>query len=458
MPVIYDIETVSVSGLSPNDSIFMLDSSDTTMSGSGSNKLESLNFFSQEAEVKEETFLTLNTIPTINENLTLQIFSSITGSLFAFTDNLESSKIVSTSSGVFLTESEINRISNAIESLSYLSLSNSEYSFQRTLDPIHFEGEPSSLIFSNLSSLQANLIDLFSEDEITFGGRKNEANDLINDFFAQSNSSNPSFDITDLLPNDSLSDVHPGKIFVDSQDTIIENINGYVNENYNYMVSVLAEALSSTQSFVNLEIAKKLKKGIFLDNFFENSSFVESFINEFAPSADSNIVGQNYKLLLKSDSLVKALSTQTFNFSQSSIKSQDKIILSQSPPRESIFNNFSSQIIGTTEDGQVVTAYTSSFLSEKSDIKNITLDKFSEENVNQTYSLVGSNQGKGFYLSEDERFEIIYGLTGSSPSVDSITFDQSSEEYTVTLAGLDGGFSYEIEFDNVAEDGSSGRT
>ncbi len=450
MPVIYDIETVSGSGLLPNDSIFMLDSSDGTMSGSGSNKLESFSFFSQEVEAQEETFLDLNVSPAINENLTLQIFSSITGAPFAFTDNLESSKIFSTRSGIFLTESEISRVSDAIESLSYLSLSNSEYSFQRTLDPIHFEGNKSSLIFSNLSSLQAHLIYLLSEDEITFDGQKTEANNLINDFFSKSTSSNPSFDITDFLPDNSLSDVQPGKIFVHDQGSITESINGYVNENYNYMVNVLAEALNSTQSFVNLEIARKIKKGVFLDDFFDNSSFVESFVNEFDSSVDSNVVGQNYRLLLKSDSPVKALSTKAFNFSQSSIESQDKIILSRST-RENIFNDSSFEVVNSTNGGEPLVVYLSTFLSTKSDIQNITLDKFSEENVNQSYSLIGSNLGKGFYLSDDERFEIIYGLTGSSPSVDSITFDQSSEEYTVTLANLDGGFSYEIEFNNIVD-------
>ena len=450
MPVIYDIETLSRSGLSPNDGIFMLDSSDATMSGSGSNKLESLQFFSQSVEVKKEIFLNLNFSETTNENLTLEFFITGGNSKFAFTDDLQLSKTVSTTSGIFLTESEINRVKSSIESLSYISLSNSEHSFQRTLDPIHFEGNKSSLIFSNLSSLQANLIDLLSEDEATFDKRKTKANDSINDFFKKSSSSNPSFDITNFLPNNSLSDVRPGKILVTDQGAIVESSNGYVNENYNYMVNVLAKALNSTQSFVNSEIAKKIKKRVFLDDFFDNSSFVESFVNEFAPSVDSDIIGQNYRILLKSESPVKALSPKTFNFSQSSIKSQDKIILSRST-RENIFRDASSEIVGTYANGDPIRVYFSTSLSNKSDIKNITLDEFSEESVNQTYSLIGSNQGKGFYLSEDERFEIIYGLTGSSPSVDSITFDQSSEEYTVTLANLDGGFSYEIEFDNIVD-------
>ena len=450
MPVIYDIETLSRSGLSLNDRILMLDSSDRTMSGSGSNKLESLQFFSQSPKTVEEIFLNLSLDEATDENLTLEFFITGGNSKFAFTDDLQLSKTVSTTSGIFLTESEINRVKSSIESLSYISLSNSEHSFQRTLDPIHFEGNKSSLIFSNLSSLQANLIDLLSEDEATFDKRKTKANDSINDFFKKSSSSNPSFDITNFLPNNSLSDVRPGKILVTDQGAIVESSNGYVNENYNYMVNVLAKALNSTQSFVNSEIAKKIKKRVFLDDFFDNSSFVESFVNEFAPSVDSDIIGQNYRILLKSESPVKALSPKTFNFSQSSIKSQDKIILSRST-RENIFRDASSEIVGTYANGDPIRVYFSTSLSNKSDIKNITLDEFSEESVNQTYSLIGSNQGKGFYLSEDERFEIIYGLTGSSPSVDSITFDQSSEEYTVTLANLDGGFSYEIEFDNIVD-------
>jgi hypothetical protein len=117
--------------------------------------------------------------------------------------------------------------------------------------------------------------------------------------------------------------------------------------------------------------------------------------------------------------------------------------------RENVFSQSRSEFVGTLSDGQIITAHLSISVSDKADVKNITLDNFSEQNINQTYSLIGSNQGKGFYLSQDERFEIIYGLTGSSPSVDSITFDQTSEEYTVALAGLDGGFSYEIEFDNI---------
>lgn len=46
MPVIYDIETLLASEISSDDGIFMLDSSDASMSSLGSNKLEGLSFFS----------------------------------------------------------------------------------------------------------------------------------------------------------------------------------------------------------------------------------------------------------------------------------------------------------------------------------------------------------------------------------------------------------------------------
>lgn len=563
MPIIYDIETLSGSGISSNDGIFMLDASDQTMSSAGSNKLQFARSFSRPVEATEDQFLTLNTVPVINENLTLEItpenptveilgnlldpngntinrkttffkntlLSSTThtawnteddisislnggpankaygvlevarnafgvpqywalqyfndnaqiigewragninvaipvgltfnaeigggtptitdNSKFAFTDSREFSKTVSATNGIFLTESEIDRVLNSIDSLSHLNISNSEYSFQRTLNPIHFQKNKSSLIFSNLSSLQAQLINfLLIRGNENFESRQFTANNKINDFFFLSSAIRRRFDITDLFPTSSLSDVNPGSRITDSEDVISENINGYINENYNYMVGVLAKVLNTTQSFVNLEIAKKIERGIFEELCFDNSNFVEGFLNEFSSSVNATLVGQNYSLLLNSTNDVKTAAIENFDFTSSALSSQSKIILSESS-RKNIFHESNSQNIGFFSNGQPITFLLATTLSDKSDIYNITLDKFSEEAVNQNYSLVGSNEGKGFYLSEDERFEIIYGLTGSSPSVDSISFNESSGEYTVTLAGLDGGFSYQIEFDNI---------
>ena len=568
MPIIYDIETLSGSGISSNDGIFMLDSSDQSMSSSGSNKLEFAQSFARSVPTVEEQFLSLNTIPVINENLTLEITPvnptvEISGDLFdrsnnlldrkttffknallsstthttwntendisislnggpankaygvlqvatspfgvplywalqyyndnaqiagewragntnvaipagltfeplefsdgtkasgtpividntkfAFGDNSEFTKTVSTTSGVFLTESEIDRVSNSIDSLSYLSVSNSEFSFQRTLDPIHFQKNKSSLIFSNLSSLQAHLIDLLAKDDLNFGSRELTANSKINDFFFKSSATRRSFNIADLFPISSLSDVNPGPKLVDRGDSITISTNGYINENYNFLVGVLAQALDTTQSFVNLEIAKLIQRGNFEEFFFEDENFIQSFLQGLTSDANISRVGQNFELLSNANNDTKTAALKSFNFSSSTIQSQSKIILSKSS-RKNIFSSTHSETIGFFPDGRPITVYLSSSLSDQADFKHITLDKFSEDAVNQNYSLIGSNQGKGFYLSEDERFEIIYGLTGSSPSVDSISFDASSEEYTVTLAGLDGGFSYQIEFDNI---------
>ena len=577
MPIIYDIETVSGSGLSPNDGIFMLDSSDQSMSSAGSNKLELARSFSQPVRTVEEQFLTLNTIPAISGDLTLEITPAtptveISGDLydrsnnlldrkttffkntlnstathtswntendmsiglnagpankaygvlemvffdmadnpfdhpqywalqyyndnariagqwragntnpaipagltfqplemfgtkpsgtpividntkFAFGDNSELTKTVSITSGIFLTESEIDRVSDSIESLSYLTVSNNEFSFQRALDPIHFEKNKSSLIFSNLSSLQALLIDLLSEDDfniqgqfLDFSSRESKANSLINEFFSQSSATRRRFDIADLFPVGSLSDVNPGNRFVDNGGVITENINGYINENYNFMVNFLVKSLNQTHTHINLEIARLLERNSFPELFFDNSDFVKGFSSTVS-SETKNIIGQNYEALLNTNNDVKTAAINSFDFS-SSIQSQSKIILSESS-RKNIFSESASQVVGFASNGEPITVYLASSLSPKSDFKHITLDKFSEEAVNQNYSLIGSNQGKGFYLSEDERFEIIYGLTGSSPSVDSISFNESSGEYTVTLAGLDGGFSYQMEFDNI---------
>lgn len=450
MPIIYDIETLSGDAISSNDGIFMLDGSDKKMSNSGSNKVELVDSFLQPIKIESDLkFLNLIVDTNTDANLTLEIFTTGSNSKFAFTDDLEFSKTFSTATDIFLTETEINRVSSEIDSLSYLSISNSEHSFQRTLDPIHFERKVSSLICSNLSSLQAHLIDLFYDDYADFNTAEKEANKKINMFFNNASASPRSnFNIVDLFPINSLSDVEPSERFFLNEGVVVENINGYINENYNYMVDTLAKSLNTTQSFVNLEIAKKLKSGIFINHFFDNSSFVESFIDEFNSSIDSNIVGQNYLLLLNASSDVKILSVNSFDFAGSTIQSQSQIILSESS-QENIFTESLSKVIGFLPDGSPVTASLSLFLSDGAEVKHITLDKFSEESLNQNYSLVGSVRERGFYLSEDERFEIIYAVTGSSPSVDSITFDQNSEEYTVTLANLDGGFSYEIEFDNI---------
>ena len=656
MPIIYDIETLSGSGISSNDGIFILDASDQTMSSAGSNKLEFAQSFSQPVEATEEQFLTLNTIPAISEDLTLEItpvnssleisgnlldsngdtisrkttffkntllssashttwntendisisvnsgpgnkaygvigvvfetfsipkywslkyfddnaqligewragntnvaipagltFEAVQGSgtpsvfdnsKFAFSDNSELSKTVSTTTGVFLTESEIDRVSNSIESLSYLSVSNSKYSFQRTLDPIHFQKNKSSLIFSNLSSLQAHLIDLLLIRNQNFGSRELTANSQINDFFFKSSATRRSFDIADLFPISSLSDVNPGPKLVDREGSIAISTNGYINENYNYMVGVLAKVLNTTQSFVNLEIARRIQRGNFEELFFDNSNFLQSFLEDFFddgvtsfvydipgdqfnnnvartystagsringkiiwdaevggvifviswdgskwiqtisaspgtentvhtddtkypwrdangelrsnfsnlqnPNLNISLIASNYALLLNTNNDVKTAAIESFNFATSTIQSQSKIVLSESS-RKNVFSEIASEVVGFFPSGEPINFLLATSLSDKSDIYNINLDKFSEDAVNQNYSLVGSNQGKGFYLSEDERFEIIYGLTGSSPSVDSITFNESSGEYTVTLAGLDGGFSYQIEFDNI---------
>ena len=93
MPIIYDIETLSGSGISSNDGIFMLDSSDQSMSSSGSNKLEFAQSFARSVPTVEEQFLSLNTIPVINENLTLEITPvnptvEISGDLFDRSNNL----------------------------------------------------------------------------------------------------------------------------------------------------------------------------------------------------------------------------------------------------------------------------------------------------------------------------------------------------------------------------------
>lgn len=562
MPIIYDIETLLASEILSDDGIFMLDTSDTTMSSLGSNKLQLAQSLSRQVEATEEEFLSLNTIPTINENLTLEIsvenpsieisgnlldqssnsfdrkttffkntlissathtswntendisislnggpgnkaygvievardpfgaaqywslqyyndnaqligewragntnvaipagltFAAVKGggtpsvsdnSKFAFTDSLEFSKTISTTNGIFLTESEIDRILNSIESLSYLNLYNNEYNFQRTLDPIHFQKNKSSLIFSNLSSLQAHLIDLLLTRDQNFGSRELIANSKINDFFFKSSAPRRRFDIADLFPISSLSDVNPGNKFVDNGDVITENTNGYINENYNFMVAVLAKVLNTTQHFVNLEIAKKIERGIFEELCFSNSNFLQSFLQGLISDSEISIVGQNYELLLNSNNDVKTAAIESFDFKSSTISSQNKIILSKSS-RKNIFSSNHAENIGFFSDGSPITVFLSSALSDKADLKQITVDKFSEEAVNQNYSLIGSNEGKGFYLSEDERFEIIYGITGSSPSVDSITFNASSGEYTVTLANLDGGFSYQMEFDNI---------
>jgi len=442
MPIIYDIDTLLASEISPDDSIFMLDSSDKTMSENGTNKVEISEYFSTEIPTEELfKFVDLNISSKIEGNITLEIFN-ILGSSINFTDDGTSSKIQSIDSGIYLTESEKTRISESIETLSFLRVSNNNTSFERSLNPVHFQNSPSSLICSNLSSLQANLIDLYYKDGKNFSEALALANSKINDFF---NGSSPStlgeFNINNLFPSDSLVDVQPTNRFQITNGEVVENINGYVNENYNYLVNVLVNGTSTSQSFVNFEIAKKIKNGSFIENFFNSADFVISFINEFNPSENAENFGVNYILFLNLDNEIKEKSTNLFDFSEVTIGAD--FIWTESDTEGEFF---STNVIFTEE---AVFEIERTTLSDSIDSINLTVDNLSEKKLNQNYSIIGSNRSKGVYLSEDERFEIIYGLTGSSPSVDSITFDENSQEYTVNLANLDGNFSYQIEFDNI---------
>ena len=312
MPIIYDIETISTGEFDPStNQILMLDVSDTTMSSSGSNRFANLLTFTGTQELGVETNpVNFSFDAEININNftggTLQVFKR-DGSLFPFTSSAGTSKNVVTP---FFTELEASRIHSGFvqgealdktnrssgSGLSFVRFSGDDFVFERAINPFHYKSGAYNLQFSNLSSLQAHLIDSLYEtgeargaDVLTYDLAEESANTKINGFFkaggfifdSRLNPFGQNFDINLSFPKrfsaiTSGDRGHAANLFT---APVFSNYTstGRAGDYYNYLVNTLSSGISQNNSFINSEIAKIIKPATFGSISALNGSYVSPF-------------------------------------------------------------------------------------------------------------------------------------------------------------------------------------
>jgi len=473
MPNIYDTEEVTLDGLSSEDSLFLLDVSDTTMSAAGSNKLAATEKVSSSANsiVSNSNF---NIDYPQTGQVTIEFFKR---SQFQLTEPLgeDTSFILTTSKPHTLSESQRTLISENIDNISYLRVRKSDDkqdSKARFVDPKHFEFssliQPISVIVSNLSSLQAYLIHLYYGDGLNFSEAYGLAKNDINAFF---NDSVPAgfdlFDIELLIKAGEFSDNKATK----GSETNERNANHYINTNYDFLVKsamasnppVELQHIDFGVDFVNNEIASLIKgyslnNNVF-DNVFTTAGFLRQVIINIGGSENADTIANNSAKI--STAAINDGSWQISSLYYNPITSTGANNITFSEPSES--NPFD----------EVVSFYSTSFnayatVTYKSSIsqRSLIVDHFSETELNQKYHYETANNERMTYLSEDGRFELVYASTGeSSPTVLDITETFEYPEnltyglgyYEVTLTGLDYGTAYSLEFDNITAPFSNGR-
>ena len=507
MPNIYDTEEVTLDDLNPGDDIFLLDTSDTAMSISGSNKL---------AESEEVDSSTNNIVAASDFYMT----STETGSAYIqFYDesNFERAEIrdevgntlIDPEPPYSISERTRTLVSENIDNLNltYITIRNQDTalnSLQRFIDPKHFEFDsliqPISLIFSNLSSLHAHLTALYRTiDGLSLSAASAAAINDINSVFNRSlsdSSSNGLFDRFDPFDLGSLirigefndNQVGPAVIIDDFPDQVqaIHNTNYLIDTRYNFLVDCIKKSgpdigtdeVKISNSDVNYHVAREIKGDasntlMKNGNIFTETTFINRIMMDIGKTseADRTNVSNNYLKIAAVD-IVFEKSSIDYNNLKSSYLENDIVV---SVPSES--NPFEDKL-GTIVDGVLMEGggyhnlapadwYDSILFNSDGSSRDgappqqegiIFIDGLSESEVNQTYFYENFNNDKMSYLSEDKTFELVYATTGgSNPTVQSITetleYDEdltfSLGHYELTLSGLDYGVVYGIEFDNI---------
>jgi len=594
MPNIYDIETLSREEFDlSKDQVLMLDSSDQTMSSAGTTKANPIPTIQSNTVINEGILNQSNSVIFSKDSFfektgALQVFN-VSGSGFDFTDD---GGYIKNTFSPFFTESESSRINNNLSSsgLSFVRFSGENFVFERAINPFHYQSRnrKSYLKFSNLSSLQANLINLHylqdadvtsfvynlpgtnlppsdtkertystagstingkivwdatvdgviftiswdgskwvqhisaspgtintvNTDDTTYpwrnaGGELKSnfsnlihysnrvsgfsdlepiANQQINNFFRAGgfiktpfiNQDQESFDVSSIFPKEDVSD----RSF-DFSVSVFSNYaeSGSASEYYDYLVNTLSNGISQNNSFVNLELAKKIKNAGYMtfqdaagievprfgstnlnDDYFiigQNyqlnsgsgvapSKFISGFVEEFTPSLNGvsgkNVSENHLKYIFFSEEFKKTI-TKTIDFTSGSGTFEQPFVLTPAL-NEDPFSSSSTNIIAP---GISTTTNTVS-----TDI-DINLQRFNDDRLNQKYSVDGVANSKFYYASEDQNFNILYGATGlKSPIISSVTgsgigsgLASNSGEYVVTISGVYSGLSYDIEFNDI---------
>lgn len=497
MPNIYDIETLSREEFDlAKDQVLMLDTSDQTMSPAGTTKANSIirsNTVINQGVSNDSSSIIFSTDSFFEKTGTLQVFNK-SGSSFDF---VSGGQYIKNTFSPFFTEFESSRINNNLSGsgLSFVRFSGENFVFERAINPIHYQSRDrkSFLKFSNLSSLQANLINLhYLQDPNGLSGfRQIEpiVNEQINNFFKAGgfiktpffNQGGDSFDISSIFPKDNFFDESINfslPVFSNYANT------GFSSEYYDYLVNTLSNGISQNNSFVNLELAKKIKNAGYMtfqdsasielprfgstnlnDDYFiighsyqlesgtgviGPSKFVSGFVEEFTPSlsgiSGKNVSENHLKYVFFSEEFKKTI-TKTIDFTSGSGTFEQPFTLT-SALNENSFSSSSANIIapGIT-----------TIVSSSSTDTDINFQRFTDNPLNQRYATSGAANSKFYYVSEDQNFNILYTATGlQSPIISSVTgsgigsgLASNSGEYVVTISGVYSGLSYDIQFNNI---------
>lgn len=484
MPNIYDTEEVTLDDLNPGDDIFLLDTSDTAMSISGSNKL---------AESEEVDSSTNNIVAASDFYMT----STETGSAYIqFYDesNFERAEIrdevgntlIDPEPPYSISERTRTLVSENIDNLNltYITIRNQDTalnSLQRFIDPKHFEFDsliqPISLIFSNLSSLHAHLTTLYRKDDdplaidgLSLSAASAAAINDINSVFNRSlsdSSSNGLFDRFDPFDLGSLirigefndNQVGPAVIIDEFPDQVqaIYNTNYLIDTRYNFLVDCIKKSgpdigtdeVRISNSDVNYHVAKEIKGDasntlMKNGNIFTQTTFINRIMMDIGKTsgADRTNVSNNYLKIAAVDIFFEKSSID-YNNLKSSYLENDIVVSTLSESTLSESNPFEDKV-GTIVDGVIMEGggyqniapadwYDSILFNSDGSSREIGvappqqegtifIDGLSESEVNQTYFYESFDNDKMSYLSEDKRFELVYASTGgSNPTVQSIT-------------------------------------
>ena len=499
MPNIYDIGTLSREEFDlANDQVLMLDASDQTMSPAGTTKANSIPTVQSNTVINRQAFndsssVIFSTDSFFEKTGTLQVFNK-SGFSFDFVSGGEYSK---NTFSPFFTESESSRINDNLSGsgLSFVRFSGENSVFERAINPIHYRSRDrkSFLKFSNLSSLQANLINLhYLEDPNGLSGfRQIEpiANQQINNFFKAGgfiktpffNQDGESFDISSIFSRENFFDES-----IDFSLPVFSNYaqSGLSSEYYDYLVNTLSNGISQNNSFVNLELAKKIKNAGYMtfqdpagiqvprfgstnlnDDYFlighfyqlesgtgviSPSEFVSGFVEEFTPSLNGisgkNVSENHLKYIFFSEEFKRTI-TKTIDFTSGSGTFEQPFVLTSALNE----NPFSSSSVNIIAPG------ISTIVSSSSTDVDINFERFTDNRLNQNYAVNGAANFKFYYISEDENFNILYTATGlQSPIISSVTgsgigsgLASNSGEYVVTISGVYSGLSYDIQFNDI---------
>jgi hypothetical protein len=493
MPNIYDTEEVTLDDIISGDDLFIVDTSDTTMSTSGSNKLaesDTISGSSVAATVSVSNFHMTSAYET--GSVYIQFYDESNFERAEIRDEVGNT-LIDPEPPYSISERTRTLVSENIDNLNltYITIRNQDTalnSLQRFIDPKHFEFDsliqPISLIFSNLSSLHAHLTTLYRKDDNPFAidglslseasaAAINDINSVFNRSLSDSSSNGlfdrfGPFDLGSLIRIGEFNDnqVGPAVIIDEFPDQVqaIYNTNYLIDTRYNFLVDCIKKSgpdigtdeVRISNSDVNYHVAREIKGDasntlMKNGNIFTQTTFINRIMMDIGKTseADRTNVSNNYLKIAAVDIAFEKSSIDYNNF-KSSYLENDIVVstLSESNPFDEVVSFYS-----TSFDAYSTITY-KSYTSQRS----LIADHFSETQLNQKYHYETANNERMAYLSEDGRFEFVYATTGgSNPTVQSITetleYDEdltfSLGHYELTLSGLDYGIVYGIEFDNI---------